>query len=306
MEDKKPSIAAIVVTYNRCELLKHCLQAIEDQVLSPEVVYIIDNASTDNTEKIVQEFNHAIPFRYIKLPKNIGGAGGFYTGLKSAHVTGKYDAFWLMDDDGVPAKDCLLNLSNHFSECGYLAPLVISLENQDELAFPSHRYKNVDEIIKKNPSGMIDNYASPFNGILLSKEVVDIGGYPNKNMFIWGDEFEYNTRLASMDIHPVTILDAIHFHPKDRMVRHKDYLGREASVIFTDSDLRNYCKYRNTAYTIKRYKNIISLLHYIVIYIMFFIVQQKFDFKNLRLFFSGVYAGIIGNFSGHNKYLKSN
>ena len=77
-------IACIVVTYNRKELLFNCIQHICNQSYRPETIYVIDNASTDGTlemadkmKKIAQGLN----FKYVRLEKNLGGAGGFYTCL---------------------------------------------------------------------------------------------------------------------------------------------------------------------------------------------------------------------------------
>ena len=43
-------IAAVVVTYNRLDLLKKSLAAIQAQTLQQMDILIIDNASTDGTE----------------------------------------------------------------------------------------------------------------------------------------------------------------------------------------------------------------------------------------------------------------
>jgi GT2 family glycosyltransferase len=42
-------IAAVVVTYNRKDCLINCLNAIRLQTLPPDIMYIIDNHSTDGT-----------------------------------------------------------------------------------------------------------------------------------------------------------------------------------------------------------------------------------------------------------------
>jgi rhamnopyranosyl-N-acetylglucosaminyl-diphospho-decaprenol beta-1,3/1,4-galactofuranosyltransferase len=48
-------IAAVVVTYNRKNLLGECLDAILRQTRAPEAVYVIDNASTDGTCEFLKE-----------------------------------------------------------------------------------------------------------------------------------------------------------------------------------------------------------------------------------------------------------
>ena len=45
----------------------------------------------------------------IRSEENVGGAGGFRIGMETAYAAG-WDRIWLMDDDVVPAPDCLATL----------------------------------------------------------------------------------------------------------------------------------------------------------------------------------------------------
>lgn len=109
--EKNAKICAVVVTFNRKELLINCLDAIRRQTYKPHTVLIVDNASTDGTQALVAEkgyFNmvvDGIKFEYLLLPNNQGGAGGFYHGMKTAYESDEhFDAVWVMDDDGVPGR----------------------------------------------------------------------------------------------------------------------------------------------------------------------------------------------------------
>jgi hypothetical protein len=42
-------IAAVVVTYNRKKCLAECLSAIRRQSMIPDIIYVVDNHSTDGT-----------------------------------------------------------------------------------------------------------------------------------------------------------------------------------------------------------------------------------------------------------------
>ena len=48
------SVAAVVVTYNRKQLLKECIEALLAQKAKHLRIFIIDNASTDGTEEYVK------------------------------------------------------------------------------------------------------------------------------------------------------------------------------------------------------------------------------------------------------------
>ncbi|MFV5772571.1 glycosyltransferase, partial [Pediococcus acidilactici] len=45
----------IIVTYNKVNLLKECLAAVNNQSVKIDKIFIIDNASTDNTEQYIQQ-----------------------------------------------------------------------------------------------------------------------------------------------------------------------------------------------------------------------------------------------------------
>jgi len=84
-------VCAVVVTYNRKDLLVECLEALRRQTGPLDAIYIIDNASTDGTPELLRSRGYRdgavienpldgseIIIRYVRLPVNTGGAGGFH------------------------------------------------------------------------------------------------------------------------------------------------------------------------------------------------------------------------------------
>lgn len=213
MNNKENNTCCIVVTYNRKELLVNCLNAIKSQHLKPKVVLVIDNASTDQTRDylikkgFIDETNSSnqnnIIFKYIKKNENDGGAGGFSFGLKLAYKMG-FEWFWIMDDDGVPHEDCL-NFLHQYSSKGvidYLAPNLIDFSGKSHF-----------EYLWKETSLRTINYkGGPFNGILVSRFLLEKVGIPIKYFFIWGDEHEYVNRIEERGFITITVKDAIHYH----------------------------------------------------------------------------------------------
>lgn len=225
-------------------------------------------------------------------------------GIKVAHETKEYDGIWVMDDDGVPDKDCLKYLSQEI-KTGFVSPLVLNIDDHNETAFPYLKEKTYQEIQSTYSTiGKIQNYATPFNAILFSRKFIDKVGYPKKEMFIWGDEVEYQNRAVSMGFEPVTVIKALHYHPKDRMVKYKDCFGNE-SIVYVESKLRRYCKYRNTSYCIKKYSYHypLSYLLYGFMYFFYYIISRKCDLKGLKLFIGASVDGFRENFNKHKQYL---
>ena len=48
-----PRVVAVVVTWNRRDLLVECLAAIDAQTLRPTEIVVVDNASTDGTTDLL-------------------------------------------------------------------------------------------------------------------------------------------------------------------------------------------------------------------------------------------------------------
>lgn len=201
---KEQTVNAIIVTYNRKTLLKECLDAILDQSYPVSEITIIDNASTDGTLKMLKSNKYIDNkiIKYIPLSKNIGGAGGFYTGLKR-FKNKKYKWAWIMDDDVVPKKDALEKLitaSNKISKnVSFFASSVYS---------PNHEPMNVPDIDNTNEEngyqfwyefldkGMIRIKSATFVSLLINHDAVNKVGLPCKDYFIWGDDSEYTRRLT--------------------------------------------------------------------------------------------------------------
>ena len=106
-------VCAVVVTYNRKEILQECVNAILNQTVKVAKLIIVDNNSTDGTEEFLEEkgIRNIPDIEYMKLPQNIGGAGGFYEGMKKAAAY-KPDWVWIMDDDVIPKENALEELLN--------------------------------------------------------------------------------------------------------------------------------------------------------------------------------------------------
>ena len=100
--------AAIVVTYNRKKLLKECIRNLQKQTQQVDII-VIDNMSTDGTVDMLKPLIKNNSIIYHSTGKNIGGAGGFYEGIKLAYKLG-YEYFWLMDDDCIPQSNSLRQL----------------------------------------------------------------------------------------------------------------------------------------------------------------------------------------------------
>jgi rhamnopyranosyl-N-acetylglucosaminyl-diphospho-decaprenol beta-1,3/1,4-galactofuranosyltransferase len=80
------TVVAVILTYNRKDLLKECLQAIARQTRVPDAVVVMNNGSTDGTDDMLAAEFPQVP--EVRLPENIGPAGGYHELMKYAYASG--------------------------------------------------------------------------------------------------------------------------------------------------------------------------------------------------------------------------
>jgi glycosyltransferase involved in cell wall biosynthesis len=87
----------LIPTYNRALCLQRTLQAIKP-LLSTQYVSVFDNASTDDTQTICEQFaGQYTEFSYHRRPVNIGLNGNVLTAVVSG--VDKGDLLWILADD---------------------------------------------------------------------------------------------------------------------------------------------------------------------------------------------------------------
>lgn len=202
--DNNINVIAIVVTYNRKELLLECITALLNQSYKLKTIIIIDNASTDGTEEMLQEYGIMDNTRinYVKMESNTGGSGGFYTGLDIARKNKTSEWIWIMDDDTIPNSNSLeylveatkkVNGASFFSSC-------VKGPQGEPMNVPVLDLKPTEngyaDWYMKLTESMVKIQKSTFVSVLINKSAVEKCGLPCRDYFIWGDDFEYTSRLV--------------------------------------------------------------------------------------------------------------
>lgn len=192
-------VAAVVVTFNRKILLQECLEALLGQSRVVDVIYIIDNASTDGTRDMLADLGFLThsQIRYVLLAKNLGGAGGFHAGMKIATDEGS-DWIWVMDDDGIPSPDVLATLVSYTKFPDVVAVAGRMVRKIEDLGTENYcHYQRV--LLNNNKSHPYAKLLmTSFVGPLISTNAVKSIGLPRAEFFIHYDDFEYCVRLRSI------------------------------------------------------------------------------------------------------------
>ena len=199
-------IAAIVVTYNRKELLRECLESLLNQSRPLETIILVNNASTDGTEEMLsgEGYLDNTIIHYIKSEQNTGGAGGFHSGIQSG-IEMNFDWLWIMDDDCIPFPDALeLLITNaHLTEKETVALCNQVLMPDGSIHIGTRR--RLDTNLKEVMSNTTDYkkkffeiHLFSFVGVLLRAATARQVGLPRKEYFIFFDDTEYSFRCMKL------------------------------------------------------------------------------------------------------------
>lgn len=291
-------LAAVIVTYNRKELLGNNIQMLLKQTQPFDRIFVVDNCSTDGTYDylVKQGWVDDEHFVYIKTESNIGGAGGFYTGTKAAFEAGA-DWIVLMDDDGAAADEHTFEILFRETQKLYRKNkklFVNALVQQgDLLSFKIDQMYTVEEALAAAKDDIIENAANPFNGTLVSRELVEVIGYPNPDFFIKGDEVNYKQRSFDAGASVVTVVDARYNHPRPD-THEKMVLGKKVPF-FVEAPWKEYYAARNFTYMYKQkgqYKAIAFELIFVKLLAIATMKCKKW--ATVKMLFKGVCHGWKG------------
>ncbi|MFC6177406.1 glycosyltransferase family 2 protein [Companilactobacillus huachuanensis] len=280
-------IDAVVVTFNRLEKLKECLDTLITFDLNN--IFVIDNASTDGTKEYLKKVSQ---IQSITLEENIGGAGGFNIGMKQFIENSDSEYLWIMDDDTIPEPGALELLSKSFvdnSKIGFAIGQVywtdgtLAKMNLPVLA----RNQPVDSRIR-----CIEE--ASFVAVMFSRQAIEKSGYPISEFFIWGDDVEYTNRIVKQGFLGVQVMEA--------RILHK--MGENVGINILDENSnqsrvkRYFYNYRNRLY-LNRKKGVVAVLRALCGRVIwgFRIMFSKNEFKRLKLSIlcKGTLAGLTFN-----------
>ncbi|WP_432448297.1 glycosyltransferase [Aliiroseovarius marinus] len=206
-------LIAVVVTYNRLAKLKLTIShLLENAPHALDTIVVVNNASTDGTAEWLDTVTDP-RVDVMTSTRNLGGAGGFEKGLRRAF--GHHHADWavVMDDDA-------------WAEVGAFESFVTSAPDENTAVaaavyYPDGRICEMNRpsenpfwhpriflrtLVKGRDGYHIphDAYSAPtphpidltsFVGLFISRQMVEVAGYPDPGLFIYGDDVIYTLGL---------------------------------------------------------------------------------------------------------------
>lgn len=281
-------IGAIIVTYNRKELLDKSIKALLSQNIEVNKIIIINNASTDGTEKLLTKYEKEYPgkFTIVNLLENLGGAGGFSEGIKKAYNE-DIEYMWIMDDDTIPKENALEELlrvyKNSEEKIGFVCSNVLFTDNTAcimNIPGPAKKWNS------KLAEGLVELTSASFVSLMVHRDIVKAVGLPIKEFFIWGDDVEYTLRISEK---------YKSFMAFNSIVSHemKENKGVSISEDSRERIDRYFYAFRNKYYIARKYKKLSSYYAFVGINIIRVFTRSKdFKLKRLKTITKGFFRGL--------------
>lgn len=287
----KHKIAAVVVTFNRKELLRESIGHLLRQTIDSFDVYVIDNASTDGTCDHIADLLKNERIHYFNTGKNLGGAGGFHFGIKEAVKAG-YEYLWIMDDDTMPAPEALYELLDAKEvlkdNFGFLCSDVKWTDGKPCVMNVPNIAKDWSQSSEYLKNGLLKVKQCSFVSCFFSAETVRRIGLPFKEFFIWGDDAEYTKRIS--DAAPSYLVSR-------SVVVHKMHsnIPTDISKDAPDRLFRYQFSYRNLYYVNKQEGSKLDMIlyYYTILLDIKKVIRskQKGKWKKIRIILKSVRAG---------------
>lgn len=217
-------ISAVVVTHNRKEWLIDCVNAIRGQSKHLDNIIVVDNDSQDGTKAwLLNQKDLDVIYQ-----KNVGGAGGFESGIKKAYDLGS-EWIWCLDDDVEPFKNALeemLSFSN-ISSCINTNKITHNGELIELGGFMDllGSNKSSGRVNKDFGKGWREFEGACFEGMLIHKDIVSKIGYPLKEMFIGGDDTLYGI-IASIYTKVILLEKPVLYKKKLPLIKNNFFLKK--------------------------------------------------------------------------------
>ncbi len=289
-------ITAVVVTYNRLELLKKGIESLRKNKPLTNIL-VVNNGSTDGTHEWLDEQKDLL----VVHQENVGGSGGFHRGIKVAYENGA-DWIWCMDDDVFPHEDCLekmLAVANS-QQADFLMPRrviegkVFTHEFRRFNFFNPFASMKQGKLGKENIEEATAIAGADFEGPMVSREAVEKVGLPNKDFFIFCDDTDYSYRIWKAGFKLYYVPDAL-------LDKHLFFVSDSWTARNQKKKWKRYYQVRNTSYLNHHYgenwgvrylRSLIGMMGWEILAILSMPFSKAWQWEDLGMLWKAYLDGI--------------
>ena len=266
-----PLVSAIIVTYNRADIVVRCIESLLKQTYGNMEIIVVDNHSTDNSIDLINEFcrdNQVGDIvRIVALKENLMNAGGRNVGIQNAK--GSYLLF--VDSDNVLDKNAVQIMLRDLLDNKRIASVTaLTIQNDDRSE--QQLCRNISLYTSKASSktcnymeDTIDEFVYTQcceNVFMVRREVIDMIGYFDKSYYIMYEEADFCERIRRKGYQHIT-------EPKARTIHYRAKGHDEQSelrALGIGFPARAFYFARNRTVYMRKYANVFGKILYYLLF----------------------------------------
>lgn len=298
-------IDVVLVTFNRLEKLKHCLDCYDNQTIPFRNLVIVNNCSNDGTKEYLTSYknlDHKFNVHLIHLDNNIGGSGGFHRGQEYALALSP-DWILLADDDAYADSNLIKNFVESINDIdvSQVSAICTTVKRIDDSIDLSHR-KVKDSLLTLNVGCNIPEsfYDKPwfeidyltYVGSFIKATVLKKAGLGRGDFFIYFDDSEHSIRLRKYGS-IICIPRMLYIHESGQLTDVKD-----KTLIVT---WRDYYEWRNVIYMCKIHMPL-KAISITILELIRFLVSKTLSREAKIVQLRGIVDGWCGKMGIHKCY----
>ena len=206
-----PKVSVIIPVYNNRDYIREAIDSILNQTFEDIEIVICDDASTDGTGEIIQEYAHDYPDK-IKAIKNNTNRGVEYSSNRCIkNAKGQYIA--RMDGDDVSHKDRIekqVRFLEKYPKYDFVSTPMILFDEAGVFGCVS---------LSGEPNKNVFSYKSPFpqpSCVIKKKAFLDVKGYKIGKRFMKVEDWDLWIRLYERGYRGYILSEALYYYREDR------------------------------------------------------------------------------------------
>ena len=216
-----PKVAIVIVNWNKKDFILNLLKSLEELNYDNYEIIVVDNASTDGSAEAIRE---AFPYVTLIINKeNLGGTGGFNTGMRYAIENKDCKYIWLLDNDAEIEKDTLVALVNTMEtdeQIGIAGSRLVCKDTKITLECGAYVNRNSIGVtpcfrnLKMIPSSKLveADYVAACSALVRTKALSTVG-LMDERFFLHWDDMDWGLTFKNKGYKVVAVPNSVVYHP---------------------------------------------------------------------------------------------
>jgi len=219
-----PSVGVVIVNWNKPRDISRMLDSLMYLKYDNYEVYVVDNDSSDNSVEVIKQ--HALNVHLLVNEDNLGGTGGFNSGIKFVLRVSPCKYIWLLDNDATVeprALDALVRVMEADPEIGLSGSRILNADDPEYVVetgaifdWNSGTVRPVDRNMLKSQTECINSievdYVAVCSALVRVSALVDVGLMDERYFLFW-DDMDWGITFCDFGYRVVGVPKSEVFHP---------------------------------------------------------------------------------------------